>query len=186
MADERKLQDIADEIEADSEENEESGQVEQAGGIKIEDLAKMLKLGTISLKSVRGISDAEMNAAYALAHDCYTTGRYDDAETLFRFLTTFDHLNGKYWMGMGAVHQVKKRFREAAQAYALVIVAEDARSVDASFHAAECFLALGDRVNATSAIAHVRQYADPKTERGRTVLARVNRLEKLVNAAKEG
>ena len=184
MADERDLTDIAAELE--DEDGTMPSPVSMEDGIKVDELAQMLKLGTTTLKAVRGISDAEMDAAYALAHDYYSTGRYDDADTLFRFLTTFDHLNGKYWLGMGAVHQVKKRYREAVQAYALVAAIDDAKNVNASFHAAECFLALGDRVNAASAIAHVRQYADPKTERGRTILARANRLAKMIDAEPKG
>lgn len=179
MAEEQDVLDIVDEL--DAEDGTAAASHLDDDDIKIDELAQALRLGTITLKDVRGLTDDEMEAAYALAHDYYSTGRYDDAEALFRFLTTFDHLNGKYWMGMGAVHQVKKRFREAVQAYALVAAIDDAKNVNASFHAAECFLALGDRVNAASAIAHVRQFADAKTEAGRTILARANRLSKMID-----
>ena len=185
MADEPNEQNEQDELDDLNDLNDLDEQ-DGANGITLDQLSQMLKLGTTTLKAVRGLTDDEMESAYALAHDYYVTGRYDDAETLFRFLTTYDHLNGRYWMGMGAVHQVKRRYREAIQAYALVISIDDMRNVDASFHAAECFLALGDRVNAASAVAHVRQFADAKTEHGRTVLARANRLSKMIETAKEG
>ena len=147
---------------------------------------KMLDEGTLTLKSAKGITNEEMNAVYSLAHDFYRTGRYQDAETLFKFLTVYDHLNPRYWMGLGATRQVQRRFEEAIKAYALVSVTLDVKNVKAPYYAAECFLAMGDRENARKALEHVKLFCDAKTEEGRTMLAKAARLEKLAAGGEGG
>ncbi|MBQ6339872.1 MAG: tetratricopeptide repeat protein, partial [Kiritimatiellae bacterium] len=70
-----------------------------------------------TIKELKGITNDEMEAVYSLAFNYYRTGRYDEAEKLFNFLALFDHLNAKFWIGVGAVRQVKKDFSGAVQAY---------------------------------------------------------------------
>ena len=48
-----------------------------------------------TLKELKGISNAEMEAVYSLAFNYYRTGKFDDAAKLFNFLAFFDHLNAK-------------------------------------------------------------------------------------------
>ena len=154
--------------------------------IDLKELTRLLEGGVTTVAELRGITREELEAVYALAHDYYRTGRYDDAETLFRALTMLDHLNEKYWMGLGAVHQVKKQWDEAVKVYAMVSGAFDLKNVKAPYYAAECFLAKGDRVNAKAAIEHVKLYADVKTEVGRAFRAKALRLEKLMATAAAG
>jgi len=140
----------------------------------------LIEKGLTTVRESKGINDEEMNAVYSVAHNFYMTGRYDDAETIFKFLVIFDHLNPKYWIGLGAVRQVQKRFKQAIEAYANVVGNLDVENVKASYYAAECYLALGDKVNAKSAVEHVKQFADPKTELGRKYAAKAAKLEKLI------
>ncbi len=142
--------------------------------------AEMIEKGLTTIREQKGISDEEMNAVYAVAHNFYMTGRYEDAETVFKFLVMFDHLNPKYWIGLGAVRQVQKRFKQAIEAYANVVGNLDVENVKASYYAAECYLALGDRANAQSAVEHVKHFADMKTELGRKYAAKAAKLEKLI------
>ena len=144
------------------------------------EFAELIERGLTTVRELKGVTDEEMNAVYAVAHNFYMTGRYEDAETVFKFLVVFDHLNPKYWIGLGAVRQVQKRFKEAVAAYANVVGNLDAENIKASYYAAECYLALGDKANAQSALEHVKLYADVKTELGRKYLAKANKLEKLV------
>lgn len=150
-------------------------------------LATVMEDGKKPLHELKGISIEEMEAVYSLAHDYYQTGRYEDAETLFRFLTMFDHLNEKFWMGYAAVEQVLRHYDRAIAAYAYVCVTLDVHNVKAAYYAAECYLAKGDRTNAQSSIEFVKEYADVKTEMGRTFLAKAKQLESRMAAAeKEG
>ena len=144
------------------------------------EFADMIEKGLTTVREAKGITDEEMNAVYSVAHNFYMTGRYDDAETVFKFLVIFDHLNPKYWIGLGAVRQVQKRFKEAIAAYANVAVNLDVTNVKASYYAAECYLALGDRENAKSALEHVKYCADMKTELGRKYAAKAAKLEKML------
>lgn len=143
-------------------------------------MAEELKNGLTTLREVRGITTEEMEAVYALAHDYYRTGRYADSESLFEFLTLFDHLTVKYWMGLAGARQAQKKFQKALEAYALVVGSLDVKNYKAGYYAAQCFLAVGDRESAASSIAHVRHFADPKTEEGRAFLAKTLRLEKMM------
>ncbi len=149
------------------------------------ELAKTLEEGTKPLHELKGIRLEEMEAVYALAHDFYQTGRYEDAETLFRFLTMFDHQNEKFWMGYAAVEQVLRHYDRAIAAYAYVCVVLDVHNVKAAYYAAECYLAKGDRTNAQSSIDFVKEYADVKTEMGRTFLAKAKNLQPRVEALPE-
>ena len=52
---------------------------------QIEKTAKaFLDMGTV--RELKGITDAEMEAVYSMGFSFYNTGRYDDAEKVFRFL----------------------------------------------------------------------------------------------------
>ena len=149
------------------------------------ELAKALEESQTPLHELKGIRLEEMEAVYALAHDYYQTGRYEDAETLFRFLTMFDHLNEKFWMGYAAVEQVLKQYDKAIAAYAYVCVTLDLHNVKAAYYAAECYLAKGDLTNAQSSIDFVKEYADVKTEMGRTFLAKAKSLQSRLTATAE-
>lgn len=156
--------------------------------LSLTEFAKVLEEGNRPLHELKGIRLEEMEAVYALAHDYYQTGRYEDAETLFRFLTMFDHLNEKFWMAYAAVEQVLKNYDKAIAAYAYVCVTLDVHNVKAAYYAAECYLAKGDRENAQSSIEFVNAYADVKTEMGRTFLAKAKNLQARLAAmpVKEG
>ena len=70
-----------------------------------------------TLKQMKGITNAELEAVYTLAFGYYRTGKFDEALKLFQFLVMFDHLNAKYWMGLGAVQQVLKDYSNAVVSY---------------------------------------------------------------------
>ena len=133
---------------------------------------------TVSLHA-EGISNDELEAVYSLAFGYYKTGRYDDASKLFQFLVLFDHLNAKFWFGMGAVQQVKKDYKNAVTSYAYCSFL-DLSNPKPQFHAAECYLALGDKANAASALEALNEYCPKDTDVGREYLAKAAELKKLV------
>ena len=142
---------------------------------QIEKAAKgFADMGTV--RELKGITDSEMEAIYSLGYSFYTTGRYEDAEKVFRFLVLFDHLNQKYWTGLGAVYQVEKRYSEAITAYGYASFL-DLKNPKPQYFAAECFAALGDKSNALSAIAALETYCPNSTELGRDYLAKAADLK---------
>ena len=109
----------------------------------------------------------------------YRTGKYDDALKLFKFLVLFDHLNAKFWLGLGAVQQVLKDFQGAVASYGYCsfLKLDDPRP---QLHAAECFLAMGDKRNAASSLEALDEYCPRDTDVGREYRAKAAKLREMV------
>ena len=132
-----------------------------------------------TLGELKGISRQELEAVYSLGFTHYRTGRYEDASKLFQFLVLFDHLNPKYWLALGAVQQVAKDYKGAIASYGYASFL-DLENPKPQLHAAECFLALGDKENAASAILALEEYCPADTERGREYRAKAAALRKQI------
>ena len=149
--------------------------------ITVDEIAESARkfLDGATIKELKGITNAEMEAVYSLAFNFYRTGRFEDAEKLFNFLALYDHLNPKYWMGVGAVRQVRKDFSGAVQAYGYASFL-DLSNPKPQFHAAECFLAVGDKRNAASSLEALEEFCPKETELGREYRAKAAELRKLI------
>ncbi len=132
-----------------------------------------------TLGELKGISHEELEAVYSLGFTQYRTGRYEDASKLFQFLVLFDHLNPKYWLALGAVQQVAKDYQGAIASYGYASFL-DLENPKPQLHAAECFLALGDRQNAASALMALEQYCPTDTDTGREYRAKAAALRKQI------
>ena len=132
-----------------------------------------------TLKQMKGITNAELEAVYTLAFGYYRTGKFDEALKLFQFLVMFDHLNAKYWMGLGAVQQVLKDYSNAVVSYGYCSFLK-LDNPKPQLHAAECFLAMGDKVKAASALYALNEYCPKDTEIGREYRAKAAKLRELV------
>ena len=147
---------------------------------QIKEAAQKFATGFATMRELKGITKAEMEAVYSVGFNMYRTGRYDDAEKIFRFLVLFDHLEPKYWMGVGAIQQVRKDYQGAIASYGYASFL-DLRNPKPQLHAAECFLAMGDKVNAASALVALDKYCPPEsTPIGRECRAKAAELRKLV------
>ena len=113
------------------------------------------------LKIAKGIDDAQLNAVYSLAFSYYSTGRYDEALKLFKFLVLFDHLSQKFWIGLGSTHQMLKSYDEAIKAYAQAAIL-DLNNPKPMYYAAICHIAKGDNVSAASAIRAIEIFCTKK------------------------
>ena len=150
-------------------------QITEAG---IKEAAQKFLNGS-TIKELKGITNQEMEAVYSLAYNYYRTGRFDEAEKLFNFLALFDHLNQKFWMGVGAVRQVKKDFSGAVKAYGYASFL-DISNPKPQLHAAECFLAMGDKRNAASSLEALDKFCPKDTDIGREYRAKAAELRKVV------
>jgi len=146
---------------------------------QIEDAAKKFVKDGATLKEVKGISNEELEAVYSLGFGYYRTGKFEDAQKLFEFLVLFDHLSAKYWFALGAVQQAQKNYEKAVASYGFSSFL-DLENPKPQYHAAECFLALGDKANAASAILALEQYAPQDTEAGREYRAKAAALRKTI------
>ena len=146
---------------------------------KIADAVKSMAMDGSTLKQLKGVTNEELEAVYSLAFGYYRTGKYEEALKLFQFLVLFDHLNAKFWMGLGAVQQVLKDYQNAVVSYGYCSFLK-LDNPKPQLHAAECFLALGDRENAASAILALEEYCPKNTDAGREYLAKAAALRKQI------
>ena len=116
----------------------------------------LLAGGTV--RDLKGITTAEIETIYRMGYNFYTTGNYKDADTVFRYLVLLDHTNQKYWTALGSVLQVERKFDKAATAFAYAGFL-DLTNPKPQFYAAQCFLALGDKSSALSALEALDRYA---------------------------
>ena len=145
---------------------------------RIADAAKKFANGA-TLKEVRGITNDELEAVYSLGFGYYNTGKYEDAQKIFEFLVLFDHLNTKYWFALGAVQQARKDYQKAIASYGYSSFL-DLENPKPQYHAAECYLALGDKANAASAIMALEEYCPKGTDIGREYRAKAAELRKTI------
>ena len=138
----------------------------------------MIKDGA-TMKQIRGISNEELEAVYSLGFGYYTTGKFEEAQKLFEFLVLFDHLSTKYWFALGAVQQARKDYQKAIASYGYSSFL-DLENPKPQFHAAECYLALGDKDNAASAIMALEEYCPKNTDVGREYRAKAAELRKAI------
>ena len=132
-----------------------------------------------TLKQMKGISNEELEAVYSLAFSYYRTGKFDEALKLFQFLVMFDHLNAKYWFGLGAVQQANTDFQSAVVSYGYSSFL-NLDNPKPQLHAAECFLALGDKRSAASALYALNEYCPTGTDIGREYRAKAEKLREIV------
>ena len=146
---------------------------------RIAEAARAFVKDGATLKEARGITNEELEAVYSLGFGYYSTGRFDDAQKLFQFLVLFDHLNTKYWFALGAVQQAQKDYQKAIASYGYSSFL-DLENPKPQYHAAECYLALGDKANAASAVLALENYCPTNTELGREYRAKASALRKAI------
>ena len=145
---------------------------------QVEEAAKAFA-GGATMKEVKGITNDELEAVYSLGFGYYSTGKFEDAQKLFEFLVLFDHLSTKYWFALGAVQQAQKDYQKAIASYGYSSFL-DLENPKPQLHAAECYLALGDKENAASAIMALEQYCPTGTDIGREYRAKAAELRKSI------
>ena len=89
----------------------------------------------------------DLERFYAFAFELYRNGKYLEAKQFFRFLTMLNGLERKFWMALGACHQMLKEFQPALDCYSIAAVQYPD---DPAVHqyAADCFFALGEKERA--------------------------------------
>lgn len=96
-----------------------------------------------SLKDILDVPQDTMDNMYAYAYEFYQQGKLDEAEKFFEFLCMYDLQNADYFLGLGAVYQLKKQYEKASDFYALsfALSTNDYISV---FYTGQCQMLLGN------------------------------------------
>lgn len=151
----------------------------------IEDLtiSFLTKAGTF--KDLRGLTDKDMEAIYSVGHSLYNNGKYEEAHDVFKFLSFYDHLEKRWWMGLGATRQMLKKYEDAVMAYSYTAMldVEDPRP---HLHAAECLLALKRYEDADSALSAAVHWAGEKPEHAELKQRAETMLQAMAGKAKGG
>lgn len=145
----------------------------------LKELAKRIFQDGATLAELKGITRRELNAVYQMGLGFYNTGRFDDAEKVFTFLAMFDHLEPKYWLGAGAVQQVKKNFEKAKSCYVQATLL-DIHNPKPQYYAAECFLALGQKDDALASLDTLFEYCTGTDDVTQAFRAKAEELKKKI------
>jgi len=129
----------------------------------------------VTLREAKGITDAELEALYAMGVDFYKARKYAEARKIFRFLAIMHHTSSRFWTALGSVDQATKNYDNAIKAYQ-VAAFFDLHYPNPQYHAAECFRAKGDLANARCALRSLEKYApkdSPYLAKGRALMAKL-------------
>lgn len=133
-------------------------------------------LETLTLRDLRGITDDEVEALYTSAFHYTQAGQLADALTLFKGLVALDHLEGRFWLGLGCVQQHLGDFEAAIRSYAFASLL-DLHDPRPQFAAATCYLKLGQPALAESALAALETFC-PASAMGNTYRAKARLLRR--------
>ncbi|EXJ15656.1 SycD/LcrH family type III secretion system chaperone [Imhoffiella purpurea] len=147
-------------------------------GVSDEDLARIttdfINNGK-TMRELKGIAREELEAVYGIAYNSYAGGDYQKARKLFQFLCFFDHLERKYWLGLGGCRQMLEDYAPAIEAYTFAMLL-DSSDPAPPFHAAECHIGLGDREAAISGLTAALEWSGDRPEQFRSLRARAEAM----------
>lgn len=109
-------------------------------------LSKIVKKGGTA-KEMLGLTDAMVEGIYGQAYRLYNTGKYLEANQLFRLLIMINPTEAKYVMGLAAGFHMLKEYKSAADCYQIVGVI-DVQNPIPLYHSSDCYLQMGDPVSA--------------------------------------
>jgi type III secretion system low calcium response chaperone LcrH/SycD len=116
-----------------------------------------------------------LQTLYADAVQEYEVGHYEKAHDLFSSLSTEMPAQPEIWQGLAACSQVQKYYPEALLSWGMAALLDEHDPLP-HFHAAECLLAQGDKIEAQKAIRLAM--ARPCTEE---LLDRIVRLKEVID-----
>jgi type III secretion system low calcium response chaperone LcrH/SycD len=105
----------------------------------------------ISEKEISPIPLEQEHSFYATAFGLYEKGDYRSAAQLFTQLVLTDPFSEHYWQALASSRQMAQEYLAALHAWSLVLLLKEGDPLP-HFHAAECFLSLGDKEEALKAL----------------------------------
>jgi type III secretion system low calcium response chaperone LcrH/SycD len=109
-------------------------------------LEKILQKGVMP-KQAMGVTDAQMEAYYALAYRLFNSGKYEKASWIFRLLVALDTTELKYSFGLAGCLHMLKAYADAAKVYTVCIFL-DSKDPIPCFHVSDCHIQMRDPASA--------------------------------------
>lgn len=114
-------------------------------------------------KEAMGLDDQMLEGIYGQAYRLYNTGKYAEAGQVFRLLVMADSMEPKYTMGLAACFHMMKEYENALDSYTLCSIIDPENPVP-QFHAADCYIHLGDKLSAAVALKMTIKRARGRSE----------------------
>jgi len=129
-------------------------------------------------------TSAQLEAAYAYAYGLYQQKRYGEAGFVFAFLTVQDHLDVRYWSGLGGAQQMQAQYKEAIDSYGMVVM-YDLGNPMPCYRIAECLMALGEYDDAELVLKTVIEFANTDSDEHTAIKHRVASVTALLESARQ-
>ncbi|VVE48429.1 CesD/SycD/LcrH family type III secretion system chaperone [Pandoraea iniqua] len=91
---------------------------------------------------LRGFTEAELSAVYAVGFHHYRQGRYREAHDIFAFLIKQNHLERSYMLALAGAFQMLGQYRSAVHYYGVALTL-DIEEPSPLVAMAECLISLG-------------------------------------------
>lgn len=151
------------------------------------DLPDFLSSGA-RLADLRGEARDEINvqlaAAYAYAYGLYQQKRYGEAGAMFAYLTLQDHLDIRYWNGLGGAQQMQLQYKEAIESYGIVVMYDLGNPLPC-YRIAECLMALGEYDDAERVLKTVVEFANTDSDAHSSIKRRAASVSALLESARQ-
>lgn len=102
-------------------------------------------------KAAKPLSPKERETVYAAAYGMYEVGDYVRAAKLFTQLVLCDPFELRFWKGLASSRQMNREYPDALHAWGVACLLDGSQSLP-HFHAAECYLSLGELSEAAKAL----------------------------------
>lgn len=111
-----------------------------------EKLKKSLKkiamnIETCGMLSPHDFNNEDVTLLYSLGFNLYEREDYETSKQIFQRLVISRPYEKKFWMALGACHQMSKSYEQALESWAIASFLDDTDPLP-HFHATECYLAL--------------------------------------------
>jgi len=105
---------------------------------------------------------------YSSAYGMYQVGDYVQAADLFTLLTLNEPYELRFWKGLASCRQMQREYKAALHAWGIVCLL-GGHSPISHFHAAECYLSMGEIKEAAKALEcaefHLKSKKEPLSEK---------------------
>jgi type III secretion system low calcium response chaperone LcrH/SycD len=149
-------------------------------------LARVVKKGATA-KEMLGLTDAMVEGIYGQAYRLYNTGKFREANQLFRLLIMINPTESKYVMGLAAGFHMLKEYKSAADCYQIVGVIDPQNPIPL-YHSSDCYLQMGDPASALISLQMAVKRSGDKPEfkilKDRALMT-IESLQKDINKAME-
>ena len=140
-----------------------------------EEVIEIIEKLLIPLSEKFNVSEELLETLYAMAHKLYELENYEKSAKIFHGLCVLDHLDHRFWKGLGASRQMGGNLSGAVEAYS-VAMATGVYDADTFLHVAECLIALGRFNSARDALKWALQLIQKEPEKWESIKKRTEAL----------